>query len=543
MTSPLPRQPGSRVVIYEAGHVVTMSGPDCQSFAVRDGQVLATGTTEALQRDHPHAEHVSWPGATIIPGLNDAHLHIAQAADIMLEVDLSYPGVSSLAQLKAKITEAARDVEPGSWILAASYDDGKVSGGRLTRVELDAAAGSHPVLVNHVAGHWGVLNTRGLQAAGFSDDSPDPDGGALGRDPAGHLDGTVFEQAMFDVAYPQLSRRGTTIIEQPGMERRLQGLTLAQKRFHAAGLTSVGDALVGPDDIDMLLQARNRGLLTMRVGMLLSAEYYDRYDELVAAVGDDDLLKIMGVKGFIDGALGGRTCLVEEPFEGTQDHGIQSRSRGELQDLVHRAQADGIRVGIHANGDRGITMVVDELESAAGRFPRPGLHHRIEHCSIVTPELVRRIARLGCAVTPFGSYAYYHGGKLLDWYGQDRVNRMFAHRWFLDEKVCVAGASDYFCGPYQPLLGIQSCVTRTGFDGAPVGTNQRITPREALACYTVNSAVAAGDGATRGRLAPGFAADFTVLGTDPTVAPADSLAQTPVVATYIGGAPVWTKSP
>jgi predicted amidohydrolase YtcJ len=146
---------------------------------------------------------------------------------------------------------------------------------------------------------------------------------------------------------------------------------------------------------------------------------------------------------------------------------------------------------------------------------------------------------LGMIGVPFGSYVHYHGGNLLKWYGAARAERMFAHRSFLDLGVGVAGSSDYPCGPFEPLLAVQSCVTRRGSDGASIGPSQRITPLEALALYTTGGAFASGEQDRKGRIAPGFLADFVVLGTDPTTTPHDEIGAIPVRATYVGGRRVW----
>jgi len=199
-------------------------------------------------------------------------------------------------------------------------------------------------------------------------------------------------------------------------------------------------------------------------------------------------------------------------------------------------------VCVHANGDRAIGKLLDLLEAAQRDQPRPELHHRIEHCSIVNADILARMQRLGAIATPFGSYIHYHGGKLLDWYGPKRIERMFAHRSFLDYGIAVAGSSDYPCGPFEPLLGMQSCVTRMGWDGTPLGLSQRITPREALALYTVNAAYAAGEEHIKGRLAPGYLADFVVLDADPLAVDPATLGRVGIVATYVGAAPVWERA-
>jgi predicted amidohydrolase YtcJ len=253
-----------------------------------------------------------------------------------------------------------------------------------------------------------------------------------------------------------------------------------------------------------------------------------------------DRLRLGGIKTFVDGAIGGRTCLMEQPFEGTtDDFGMQTLSDAELRDVVRMVHLDGNRVCVHANGDRAIGKLLDQLEAAQTEHPRSDLHHRIEHCSIVNDDILRRMKALDAIAAPFGSYVHYHGGKLLEWYGPERIERMFAHRSFIDHGITVAGSSDYPCGPYQPLLALQSCVTRTGYDGTPLGLSQRITPREALALYTINAACASGEDGVKGRLAPGYLADFVALDDDPLTVDPATLGALGVRATYVGGTKVW----
>jgi predicted amidohydrolase YtcJ len=183
--------------------------------------------------------------------------------------------------------------------------------------------------------------------------------------------------------------------------------------------------------------------------------------------------------------------------------------------------------------------VLSAIEDAQHQFPNPRLRHRIEHCSIVTPEILTTMRRLGVIAVPFGSYVAYHGEKLLAWYGRERLNRMFAHRAFLDAGIPVAGSSDYPCGPYQPLLGMQSCVTRESADGEVLGGEQRITAREALRLYTLGSAFAAGEQHAKGCLAPGFLADFTVLDEDLLRVSPSRIASVAVRSSWRAGHCVW----
>jgi hypothetical protein len=533
------------VTIYRARRIITMNGASPEAFAVDGERVAATGTVRALRERFPAAEVVDFGEAVVVPGFNDAHAHLAVAAEDMLHLDLSVDAVSSLAEIGAKLREALVHTPSGGWIRGSRYDDAKMAEGRvLTRWDLDAVSREHPIMVLHVAGHWGVVNSKALELGGIDETTEAPPGGKFGRDASGRLNGILFEMAIFDFAYPQASRRASTVAPAATNEDRVRGLALAQRAFHAAGITSLTDAMIGPADIALLEDARSRGELTMRVNMLVHYEHYD----LLGARGwrsgsGDDRLRVGGIKSFVDGAIGGRTCLMEEPFEGTtDDFGMQTVDDATLRDVVRRAHLDGNRVCVHANGDRAIGKLLGFLEAANAEQDRPDIHHRIEHCSIVNDEILERMRRLGAIAAPFGSYVHYHGGKLLDWYGPKRIERMFAHRAFLDHGVAVAGSSDYPCGPFQPLLALQSCVTRTGYDGVPLGVSQRITPREALALYTVSAAYASGEDATKGRLAPGYLADFVVLGDDPLTADPSTLGAIPVRATYVGGARVWSAA-
>ncbi|HYW92655.1 MAG TPA: amidohydrolase [Gammaproteobacteria bacterium] len=533
---------GRGITIFKAGRVITMGREPAEAFAVLAGRVVGVGGDEGLRQQFPGARHVDFGDGVVIPGFNDAHMHLAHAADAMLQLDLSADAVGSLAEIKDKIRAQAEVTPAGTWIRGCRYDDGKMAEGRLLhRADLDAVAPEHPVLVTHVAGHWGVVNSRALELAGIGKDTRPPEGGEYGRDADGNPNGILYEQAFFDFAYPGVSRTGGSVAPEFSFEERVSGLGRAVAQFHAAGLTSVCDALVGPEDLRLFIEGGRRGVLTLRVNMLVAADHYGKMRSL-GLVGElgGDRLRICGLKTFVDGAIGGRTCLLEQPFEGTSDdYGIQTRSTDELRDVVNEAHEQGTRVCVHANGDRAIKLILGLYEEAHKRRERPGLRHRIEHCTIVSEDVVKRMLRANVIAVPFGSYVDYHGGNLLKWYGEKRLKRMFAHRWFLDSGVGVAGSSDYPCGPFEPLRALQSCATRTGHDGAPVGVNQKISPAEALWLYTVGSAAACGEADWKGRLLPGFAADFVVLGGNPLTTDPGRIAAIPVRQTWVAGERVW----
>ncbi len=528
--------------IFRARRIITMTPDEPEALAVLGEQIVAAGAAEGLAERFPEAERVDFGDAVVVPGFYDAHMHLASMSNDLLNVDLSSHLVGSITEIITRLAEAAGQKQSGQWILGSRYDDGKVTGGLLTRDELDEVSVDQPILVRQVAGHWGIVNSKALELGGLNDASEPPSGGEYGRDANGRLNGVLYERALVNFASP--TDPSKAIIPGASLEDRLRGLEQAVRMLHAAGITSINDAAVRPRDIELFQEAERRGLLGVRVNMLLRVDHFDDLRRMGLRNGfGSNRLRLNGVKAFVDGAIGGRTCLLEEPYEGSDDHGMQVASVAELAETARMAHETGTRLGVHANGDRAIALLLDQLEAAQAARPRPELRHRIEHCSVITEEILQRMKRLGAIAVPFATYVHYHAGNLLKWYGAERAERMFAHRAFLDAGVAVAGSSDYPCGPFEPLLAMQSCVTRVGHDGAEIGLSQRITPVEALGLYTTGAALASDEQHVKGRLAPGYLADFAVLGEDPLTTSPDRLAAIPVRATYVGGKEVWAAEP
>ncbi|MEO5980843.1 MAG: amidohydrolase [Pedococcus sp.] len=529
----LPLDPDTWTLVT-APRIHTLAGAPVEAFAVLGERVVSTGSATELAERFTFDQRVELAG-TIVPGFNDAHAHPTMTAENLLHVNCS-PEVATDEQLLIKLLRAeAEALDAGEWVLGSRYDHSKTTNGRVVdRAFLDAVVPDHPVLLIHVAAHWGVANSAGLRAAGLSRVSPDPAGGALGRDGRGELNGVLYEQALFDLAYPSLAN-GPTIVPPSDLAQRLRGLQRAQAMFHAAGLTSMTDALCGPDDVRLLSEARRAGQLTLRTSFLLAHPHYDLVDRLGLQSGfGDDRLRFLGVKAFVDGACAGGNCLLDEPFEGTDDHGMQVVGASDLDALVARVAGDGIVMGVHANGDRAIRLLLDAHERAR-QAGAPQRRHRIEHCSLVDDDILSRMRTLGLVAVPFGSYARFHGDKLVGYYGTERLERMFAHRSMLEAGVRVAGSSDYPCGPFEPLAALSSCVERRALDGTPIGLSQRVSIEQALHLYTTGAAYAAGEEDHKGTLGVGMLADFVELDQDPFETPGPELAQITVRSTWVGG--------
>ena len=410
------------------------------------------------------------------------------------------------------------------------FDDTKLTDVRpLSRADLDEAAPQHPVRVLHRGGHTAIFNRAAFQRAGITRDTPDPEGGKFGRDAQGELSGFVAETALN--AFDKAGRE--PII---GPKQRQAGVKLISELMTAAGLTTVHDVMASKEDFIAYQDALSAGDMRFRVYLLFQAEPFQALRAAGVRPGyGSEWLRVGGLKLFCDGSASERTMRMSQPYVGRpNDYGILVTSQDKLNDAVLEAHQAGFQVGVHANGDVAIDMVLKAYELAQRLHPRPEARHKVEHCTLVNPDLLRRIAAQQLIPTPFYTYVYYHGDKWAQ-YGDERVAWMFAHRSFLDHGIRVAGASDYVPGPFEPLMAIQSMVTRKDYRGRVWGERQRISVDEALRVCTLHGAYASFEEDLKGSIAPGKFADFVLLADDPhTVAP-DSIKDIRVVRTVVGG--------
>ncbi|MGL3804505.1 amidohydrolase [Paeniglutamicibacter sp. R2-26] len=515
---------------------------DGDSMAVLGDRIVGFGPLETW-RD-AGAEVVRLDGALAIPGLNDAHMHPSIAARDATAHDVSPARVRTRAQLERIIAEAAATTPEGQWIRCTRYDpSGYPDGPGPTRRELDALAPAHPVLLLHTACHWGVVNSEALRRGGLHTARDVPDGGFVGLDERGELDGVLHEQAIFDYVDSAASRTGGTVVPQPGPEEIRRAMLGFLGMLSAHGTTSATDALCGPDQLRLFSDLRASGELPVRINALLAARFLDDYAGLgiVSGLGNE-WVRIGGYKAFVDGAVAGRTCLVDEPFEDSTDRGLQVATVEELTELAGRARRANSRLAVHANGDAAIRELVTALERDVRLHGPAPVRHRIEHCSMPDEPTIERIAALDLITVPFGSYAHYHGTKILNWYGAARAERMFPHRSLRDAGVTVAGSSDFPCGPFEPLLGLLSCVTRAGSDGVEVGGSQKVSLAEAIEMYTRGSAEASGEENLKGSLLPGQLADFAVFDEDLERLEAAALGTATVRSTWVGSREVFNAA-
>lgn len=507
-------------------HTMDEARPTAQSFAVRDGRFAAVGARHEIDNLRgPDTRVLDHGDAVVVPGFVDAHTHPAGAG--VRELKDVNADVRSIAEIKDRMAARAGETPAGEWVIGFKYDDTKLAEGRpLNRLDLDEAVPDHPAVVGHRGGHTSVYNSRAFALAGVDADTPDPPGGKFYRSD-GALTGLVAERAN----YVFRSLIPSTHTD----EDRQAGVALITRLMAQAGLTSFHDAGTSSASLAAYQAAYRAGELRCRVYMLMRGPYESLRRAGVATGFGDEWLRVGPVKYGADGSASERTMRMSTPYVGRpDDYGILTMSQEEIHDVVEQAHRSGWQVGIHANGDIAIDMVLNAYERVQERWPRPDPRHRIEHCSLVNPDLLRRIKAAGAVPTPFYTYVHYHGNKWGE-YGPEKMEWMFAHRSFLDHGIPVAPASDYTPGPYEPLMAVQSMVTRTDFDGRAWGANQRISVAEALRICTMGGAYASFEEHVKGSVAAGKLADFVVLAADPHEVDPMAIKEIPVLRTVAGG--------
>jgi hypothetical protein len=393
-------------------------------------------------------------------------------------------------------------------------------------------------VVNHRGGHTSWYNSKALELAGITQQTPDPPDGRFFRE-NGDLTGRVAENAR-DV-FDKVGTREPFTPEQQRSRARA-GMKYMSELFNACGLTSVHNAMAEQEHILAYEDCRMNAELTHRAYLMVGS--MEAFAGLKAAriyTGfGDELIRIGGVKFVADGSASERTMRMSTPYVGTNDYGILTMTQEQLYEAVDDAHSHNFQVGVHANGDVTIDMVLKAFERALQKWPYPDRRHRIEHCTLVNPDLLRRIKAIGAIPTPFWTYIYFHGEKWAQ-YGDEKVGWMFAHRSFLDNGIRVPGASDYNPGPFEPLMAIQSMVTRTDYKGRVWGARQKVSVDEALTIATINGAYASSEENLKGSITAGKLADFVMLEKDPHDVPPNEIMNIKVNRTVLGGKTVYPK--
>ncbi len=534
-TSSTRRSARTADLIFTGGPVLTMSAaqPRAEAVAVRDGRILAVGSAEDVGATaDSRTRTIDLDGRCLLPGLVDPHMHFAF---VHFEdwVDVSPMIAPRAADVIDRLRAAVAGAGPDEWVRARQHDPSlTIDAPPPTRAELDALAPNNPIFVLESNGHVAHVNTRALILAGISWDSPDPDTGRFIRDASGELTGRLEEPpafAPFTVGMPRAA---------PDEVRARVGRLLD----HAAsvGCTTLHDCgigmLTGPSDLDLLQGVMADDPPVRYRGMVVSTAM-DAWEEMGLVPGaGDDRFRIDGVKAWSDGSNQAGTGFQRQDYLGG-GRGALNYTPDELTEAIRRAHGGGWQVGVHANGDAAIDTTLDAFASVLADDPRPDHRHRIEHCSVLHPEQMERMAALG--VSP--SFLIGH----VRWWGRAFRDRLLGAERALHYDPCASALatglrislhSDWNVTPLEPLRYVEDAVTRVMAEGGEVlNADERISVEAALRAVTIDAAWQCRVDDLVGSLEPGKRADLTLLEEDPTEVDPSRLAAIAVGQTWLDG--------
>ncbi len=515
-----------------------------EALAIRGDRVLALGTDAEMRAlAGPDAEIVDLGGATVVPGLYAAHCHYhGSGLSMLFSVDLNSPPMGSMRNIDDLVgaLRARADQTPeGHWIRGRGYDDTLLAEMRHpTREDLDRISTRHPILIRHTSGHLAVANSPALEIAGVNRNTPDPAGGVIRRDSSGEPDG-VFEEC-------------GSLVEEHIPEFGDQDLSAALVAFGEAcaraGVTTAVSAGSTSQAVKMMKTLAGENSLLQRVVAMTNSTMACEMsaaerNALPSSTGG--MLSAGAVKLFHDGSIQGYTGYLSKPyhvpFRGDAAYrGYPTKTQSELNTLVLEHHAAGRQLAVHANGDAAIDDVLDAYEAAQKTRSRPDARHRIEHCQMAREDQLDRMAELGVSPSFFIGHVYYWGDRHRDIFmGPERAARISPLRSALAHGLRFTLHEDTPVTPVSPIFSMWAAVNRLTSSGKELGTEQRLTPLEALRASTIDAAWQNFEEDNKGSIEPGKLADFTVLAENPLEMDPEKIRDIRVLRTVVGGKTAW----
>ena len=518
------------LILYNADIItVNPNQPSAEAIAISGDKIIGVGSNEDIMNlSSAYTKKINIGGKIITPGFIDAHSHPSGAGRSHLRnVDCD---LRSIEEIKNAIFERSKKTPKGEWISGFKYDDTKTKEKRyINNIDLDEVSPDHPVIIFHRGGHTAYVNSLALKIAGIDEKTPDPKGGNIERNlETGNLNGRLLETATYLVE--------KFIPNQFTRSDYQAGVKLISEMLSKSGITSVTDAGTSVKSLQSFEDSYNSGELKTRVYCMIRGYAFDEVNDSGKKTGfGDEWVKIGALKLVCDGSISERTARLSEPYIGRPDYyGIIINNEDEIFDQAIKAHLNDWQIAVHANGDVGIDITLKVFERLQKEKKRIDPRFRIEHCTIINKSLVQRIKELEVIPNPFSTYVYFHGEKMKE-YGKERLENMFAVRSFLDAGIPVTQTSDYPPGPFEPMMAIQSSVTRTDYTGEVWGPSQKISVEEAIKVATINGAYASYEENIKGSIEIGKLADLTILGQDPRETDPMRIIDIPVERTMVGG--------
>lgn len=502
-------------MLIHGGPILTMNPeqPLVDAVGIVNSRVVAVGDVADVRKEMgTRFEEIDLQGRMASPGLYDAHAHIIGTGVAAAEIEINADRVRSIADILVAVEQRVREVGGGSWVIGQGYDQELLHDHRHpTRQDLDTVSPDSPVMLKRSCHHIMAVNSKALELAGITRNTLDPDGGTIDRDEHGEPTGVLRENAMTAVY---------NVVPEMDGEEILDALVTGGNIFRSHGVTSVADAGFGDRNRDAMIafqRARAAGTLPVRTNMMLLIN--DTLDELIelgirTGLGDE-WLRIGNAKLYTDGSIGGRTARMLAPFQDeTENVGLWMEEPEAMKAKMIRAHQAGFQQGHHAIGDAAITLLLDTYEEIQRDYPTDNFRPRIEHCSLLSEDMVNRIQKIGAVPIPGTTFLYDMRPVYLANLGEDRVRYSYAMKTFRDRGILAAASTDSPVSLVNPMIGIQMMMTRKDRNGDGIFEEESVPLEDAIRAYSWNGAYASHTEHEKGSLEPGKLGDVTVYETD-----------------------------
>ena len=536
-----PREYADVVFVNSVVYTMDDDNPSATAIAVKGNRFLRVGPDEAVMRfAGKDTRIVDLEGKTVLPGLTESHIHFGYVGVNLLTAPLDVYWLP-VDEMLERIRMAAEEAAPGEWIVARGYNDA-IWDEPAHRLMLDRVSPHNPVSLRRYCGHATFVNTRALEIAGITRDTPDPDAGTIVRDAGGNATGVLVSAAGV------LVNRHIPPPPQLTEQELLDAYRLGSDAMLAHGITTVHDATgTTPTDTERRKRAYEEGYLRVRI---MDAVLYGTAKEMDRPLTGlyDDRYSVRWVKEFVDGSLGGRGAAMLEPYDDMPSEMGALRALGQDEEEYARRVAlmleKGFSTRTHSIGDRGNRITLNAFEKAMEMTGIKGDDARlvVEHAQVLHPEDIPRFGNSGIIASMQGVHATEDMVFVEERIGHERAKGSYAWRSILDNGGIISGGSDYGVSPYEPFYGMHAFVTRQDRQNNPPGgwfPEQRLTREEALKAYTVWPAFVEFSEHLKGRIKEGMLADFIVIDRDYFNIPAEDIHEIQVLRTVLGGKTVF----
>ena len=505
------------------------------SMAIAAGKVLETGTS--IGANYPEANIIDGQGKTLIPGIIDAHGHVSSLGCTLQRIDVRQAG--SAVEAAAAVGDYAASNQYLSWVRGRGWNQVLWPDKQFpTAAQLDREISDRPVWLERIDGHAGWGNSKALELAGITRDTVSPAGGEILRDANGEPTGVLIDNAMNLVS---------AVIPAPNQSEIAAALDAVSSHLLSLGITSTHDAGTTAAEHQLYRQMADSGEMPVRVyGMISSTE--PSLEQILAAGHSEDkyqLYSARSIKIYTDGALGSRGAAMLEPYSDRPGHrGLLLTSAAQLRKLFKLATEADFQVAIHAIGDKGNRIALDEIEHAYATVGGRHLRHRIEHSQVVAIDDIPRFKSLDVIPSMQPTHATSDMNMAEIRIGRERLKGAYAWRTFLDQGSIVVSGSDYPVELANPFDGIHAAVTRQNKANQPEGgwlPEEAMTIEEAMRSFSIDAAWGAHQEDSLGGLTKGKWADFIVIDQDIYNIPAEDIWKTQVLETWLAGKLVYTK--